>query len=781
MTHTFYKKTLGILMLLVSVIFTTNAQSVNEIPLTVEYSLKGGFYDDDITIQLAASLSGSNVFYTTNGDEPNGPTAKIYKSPIKIKKTTILRAIARRADKKSKTFAETYFVNEPKTNFPVVSFAVPPQMLFDPIDGLFVQGQKAIDSLYYKPGANFWSRVEVPIHMQFFESDGQEAFNSRTGFRLFGGMSRLFPQKSFTIVARKRYGKKNIKHRVFGKKGLKKYKYLVFRNSGSDFSKSHFRDAFMGSLTDGWDIEKQDYRPSHVYINGNYWGVYNIREKINRHFLKAKTGIDKDSLDLLEHQYSLKQGSKRHYIRMLKYMIDHSLREDYHFATIESMMDVENFMDYKIAQIYFDNDDAGGNIKYYRPQTPDGRWRWILYDTDWGYGLHNKDAYKANSLKFHTATKGKPWPNPPWSTFILRKLLENEKFRNKFANRMCDRLNSSFSVENTMAKLDEHYQLIAPEIDRQLDRWNITEKRFNKHVDIMRTFGTERPQYVRKHFAQKFELGEEVQVNIASSNGGKVVVNQTVEIIDKPLDGIYFEKLPIHINAIPHFGYRFVGWEGIDIDSDTRSFTLPLTEQRYEFKAIFEKYNHPLAEKIIINEISCNNKMTKDWLELYNNSDEPVKLRDWVLTDKKHEYRLNDVTIMPKDYVVFSEDSSKFFRIFPKAYSVAGSFDFGLDKRNEVIGLFTDDGAFIDSVSYEVAPTDTAFTLNLLLPWLDNSDLDNWEIRKGFGSPNSANPYYVESSIQKRQRLWMEMGAGITVILLCMLALYFRKEGVLKI
>jgi len=173
--------------------------------------------------------------------------------------------------------------------------------------------------------------------------------------------------------------------------------------------------------------------------------------------------------------------------------------------------------------------------------------------------------------------------------------------------------------------------------------------------------------------------------------------------------------------------------------------------------------------------------MTKDWLELYNNSDEPVKLRDWVLTDKKHEYRLDDVTIMPKDYVVFSEDSSKFFRIFPKAYSVAGSFDFGLDKRNEVIGLFTDDGAFIDSVSYEVAPSDTAFTLNLLLPWLDNSDLDNWEIRKGFGSPNSANPYYVESSIQKRQRLWMEMGAGITVILMCMLALYFRKQGVLKI
>ena len=156
-------------------------------------------------------------------------------------------------------------------------------------------------------------------------------------------------------------------------------------------------------------------------------------------------------------------------------------------------------------------------------------------------------------------------------------------------------------------------------------------------------------------------------------------------------------------------------------------------------------------------------------------------MRDWILTDKKNEYRLGDVTIMPKDYVVFSEDSTRFFKMFPKAYSVVGTFDFGLDKRQEVIGLFSDDGAFIDSVSYEVEPSDTVFTLNLLLPWLDNSDLDNWEIKKGIGTPNSANPYYVESSIKKRQSLWMEIGAAITVLLLCILALYYRKKGVLQI
>ena len=781
MIHTLQKKTLWSLILFVSTAAASIAQSINEIPLKVEYSLKGGFYDEAVTIQLAASLPGSKIFYTLDGDEPSGSTAKVYRKPIEIDETTILRAVARRSEKKSKTYAQTYLINESKTNFPVVSLAIPPKMLFDPKDGLFVKGKTVIDSLYHKPGANFWSRVEIPVHTQFFESDGQSVFNSRTGFRLFGGMSRLFPQKSFALVARKRYGKKKIKHRVFGKEGDKKFKYLVFRNSGSDFGKSHFRDAFMGSLTDGWDLEKQGYRPSHVYINGKYWGIYNIREKINRHFLEQKTGIDKDSLDLIEHQYSLKQGSKRHYVKMLKYMLDHSLKDDYHFAHIETMMDVENFMDYKIAQIYFDNDDAGGNIKFYRPQTPDGRWRWILYDTDWGYGLHSSKAYKAKSLAFHTDSGGRPWPNPPWSTFILRKLLENEQFQKKFATRMMDRLNLSFSSRNALTKLDEHYQLIAHEIERQLERWNISEKRFNRQIDIMREFAENRPQYVRKEFQERFDLGEEASVKIESTKGGKVVLNKVIDIQDKIFSGVYFKKMPVRINAIPHFGYRFSHWEGIDMDDDTRSFTLPLTDDSYRIKAVFEKYKHPLAEKIIINEISCNNKKSKDWLELYNTSDEPIKLRDWILTDKKNEYRLGDVTIMPKDYVVFSEDSTRFFKMFPKAYSVVGTFNFGLDKRQEVIGLFSDDGAFIDSVSYEVEPSDTVFTLNLLLPWLDNSDLDNWEIKKGIGTPNSANPYYVESSIKKRQSLWMEIGAAITVLLLCILALYYRKKGVLQI
>ena len=183
----------------------------------------------------------------------------------------------------------------------------------------------------------------------------------------------------------------------------------------------------MTSLVEDWDLEIQDSRPSHVYINGKYWGIYNIREKVNRFFLQEHTDVDIDSLDLMEHRMSLKRGNAIHYQKMLKFMRENDLSDPANYAYLNSLMEVNNFMDYKIAQIFFDNQDAGGNIKFWRPQTPSGKWRWILYDTDWGFGLHNDKAYKNNSLAFHTKEGGPAWPNPEWSTFILRKLFKNVK------------------------------------------------------------------------------------------------------------------------------------------------------------------------------------------------------------------------------------------------------------------------------------------------------------------------------------------------------------------
>ncbi len=785
------KLSISLLCLLLACSWLSKAQQVPDIPATqtlqdgtkkkkkkrldLEFSLNGGFYTESLNISLKSP--GAKIYYTLDGSTPNSKSA-IYKKPIKINETTILRAVARKGKIRSKTIGHTYFINEPYTNFPVVSIGVTPSILFDSENGLYVKGPNAQDSTWKLDGANFWSRKEIKINTEIFEVDGDNEFNSITGLRLFGGMSRLFPQKSMTIVARDRYGKKRFKHKIFGKDGLKKFKYLVLRNSGSDWGKSHFRDAMMTSLLEDWDIEKQDYRPAHLYLNGKYWGIYNIREKVNRYFIAGHhDDIDKDSIDLIEHRMTMKRGKTKHYRKMLQFLEKNSMSKPANYAYIQSQMDVDNFIQYQIAQIYFDNQDAGGNIKFWRPQIEGGKWRWILYDTDWGFGLHKKDAFKNNSLDFHTTADGPSWPNPPWSTFILRKLLENPTFQQKFVSTFADHLNATFASTHVEAKINEMYEQLIPEMGRHLERWNLKEKQWNYHVNIMRTFAKERPDYVRMHLMEKFETGDLVDLEASATKGGQILINEQIKVETKLFKGQYFENIPVHIKAIPKFGYRFIGWKGIDLEDNDLDATITLKRgQTTKIIALFAPYEHPLAGSIMINEISCNNNKSGDWVEIYNYSKKPVQLDNWYLTDSKHYFKIPETTISPRGYVILCQDKKKFLKVFPQQFNVVGDFQFGLSKRKETLGLFTDDGAAIDSIAYDLSPLDSAYTLNLTLPYLNNSDIENWEINYGNGSPNSASSYFLESRIKAEQEIWLRVGIGIGLLLLLTLMVSFKKR-----
>ena len=757
--------------------FAQNSAEQQTPALDIYFSYEGGFFEGEVDLTLASP--GAQIYYTTDGNEPiMGKAEQRYTTPIYLDKTTVIRAIAVKGKERTDVITHTYFIREPHTDFAVVSLALPPVVLFNPSTGLFVKGENAVDSLWMLPGANFWSRKEVFASTEIFEADGNCVFRSGTGFRLFGGMSRLFPQKSMAIVARERYGESRIRYPVFGKKGLKKFKFLVLRNSGSDFSRTQFRDAFMTNLVEDWDIEQQDSRPAHVYINGEYWGIYNIREKINRYFIAGHQKVDKDSIDLLEHRYTLKRGSRRPYMRMLDYLEKTDLSSDGNFSYLQTMMDVDNFMNYQLAQIYFDNQDAGGNIRYWRPKTEDGRFRWILYDTDWGFGLHESDAYKHNSLEFHSEPNGPSWPNPPWSTFILRKLLENKQFERQFITRFCDHLNTSFHPYRVLGKIDAFEKLYAPEIDRHINRWNLSRKEYDSEIQVLRKFAEKRTEYIRMHLMERFDTGLPRRLKVEVAGGGKVLVNDYVEVEEiEKFSGTYFEKLPVHLTAVPKLGFRFSHWEGLGIDQDVRNVTVELSAPITSVRAVFERFEDPLEGKVIINEISSNNKKSGDWLELYNISDERISLGGVRITDFKNSFIMPEILLPPKDYLVVCRDREAFITQFSASQRVVGDLGFGLNKRYEKIGLYSQDGALIDEVIYEVPPSDSVFTLNLMLPYLDNADPENWEVLYGLGSPNEANDYYVSASIQARRAMWMEIGGATAVILVCITLLLLRHRG----
>ena len=745
-------------------------------PLQVEYVPQSGFFHDSVTVQLLSP--GAKIYYTTDGTEPRPIAAHRYTLPITLRETTVVRAMALMTGEESYIFSSTYFIDEPETTFPVVSVSVSPYLLFDPVRGLFVRGANAIDSIWYKPGANFWSKQELNCNFEFFETDGETAWANEAGLRLFGGMSRLFQQKSFSISARDRYGDDRIRHAVLGKSGLKKYKHLVLRNSGSDFGKSHFRDALMTHLVKNWGLDIQDYRPAHVYINGQYWGIYNLREKLNRYFIASHYDVDKDSIDLIEHRITRKNGKTNHYRQLLSFLDNNDLSNPANYAYVQSQMDVNNFMDLQIAQIYFDNQDAGGNIRFWRPQTPDGKWRWILYDTDWGFSLNDSKAFRNNSLEFHTEPNGPNWPNPAWSTFLLRKLLENRDFEREFITRFCDYLNDDLAEAHVIATIDKFYKKLLPEMPRHLDRWNLKREFWEQEVETMKEFANARPRYMRKFLKEKFHIGEERIVNVQVAHGGKVVVNDRIKSRDH-FSGKYFEKTPVRLLAKPDLGYRFVRWEGQGVYSESPELLLELTRPIWDIRCVFEKYEHPLAGKIIFNEISCNNRQSDDWVEIYNNSRERVNLEGWVMTDQKNKFKFPHYILPPKGYVVVCEDSSDFLKIHPQVQSLIGGLNFGLNKRMETMQLFSPETAAVDSIAWQLEPTDSFFSYDLLLPELDNSHPGNWEVVMGNGTPGAANQYYLTSRIQARRDLWMQVGMALGVIFLCLILLRLRAKRLL--
>lgn len=740
---------------------------------SVRFSKDGGWFNAPIRVILQADL-GASIYYTLNGQSPSSKTNR-YTKPLSITETTTVQAIAYKNGKASKVQVNNYFIEENiPPNFMVAALAVEPSILNDPVTGWLHAGPQA-DTAYPYHNANYWSRREVVAHIELFETDKTRFYADRVGLKLFGGMSRTFNQKSFAIAARRDYGNEGrIHHPIFPDRDHKSYKHLVIRNAGSDAEKAHFRDVFMTSLMDGQDIEKQSFRPCILFVNGEYWGIYFIRDKVNRHFIEYSTEVDDDSLDLIEHQNSVKFGSISHYNAMLRYVREHDLSDANAFQYIQTQMDVNNFLTLQTAQIYFDNHDAGGNIKFWRPQTPDGRWRWVLYDTDWGFGLQDEQAYQFNTLALHTQPDAQGWPNPPWSTFILRNLLENPGFERDFINRFCDNMNSIFETNRVITQIDTFEQLLLPAYDRHAKRWDYRRNIWEKHLRTMREFARQRPKYMRQFLSEMFDTGENISLKVDIEGSGTVLINNHLSIQNN-FTGQYFKRVPISLEARPEQGYRFLGWELPDGKVKKTALELPLNiaENTIQIKAIFEPSKSNIKGSIVINEIAPNNKETGDWLEIFNHSEQTVFLKDWTLRDMHRSFRFPNSSIPAKGYLIVCKDTTSFRSVFPMVQNIVGNLPFGISKKQEVLRLFAKNGALIDSVEYTIPDKDSVFVLSLPFPELDNQRLDEWEIINSIGTPGYANPGYQEELQALQYKRWAFI-IGMAMVMLIIVAVGIR-------
>lgn len=732
-----------------------------------------GFYAGPQRITLEGE---GNYHYTLDGSTPTAKSPR-YAGPLTAETTTLLRVAAFGEDGKRSSYivGATYFIDEPDTRLPTLSVGIDPWRLFDQNSGWFLAGPGADPGHWKQPGANWWTKREHPAHFDYIEED-RAVFSATVGFRMFGGMSRLAPQKSFSVSARSRYGKKRIKHPVFGEEGNDSFRFLVARNAGSDWGRSYIRDALLTGLLrdESWDLERQAARPVQVYLNGKYWGIYHLREKINPQFLEDRSGVDKDSLDLLEHQESVKHGSVRQYRQLLRYLKQNDPADPAVYYELEKRMDVDNFQRLQIAQTYFDNRDAGGNIRYWRPHGPHGRWRWILYDVDQGFGLHQDSAYLRNTLEFYTAPDGPSWPNPPWSTLFQRRLLRNPDYWNAFVNRSLEYLATDFATERVLEAIEERRRVLEYDMPRQWQRWRGKEQHWRIHLERLREFARHRPHHLREQLRQFFAAGEDRRVTVTAGDGGWVELSGSLRVGSAGQTVDYFSGIPLHLRAVAKNGYRFAGWEGLDHDrpeiiQDLRR-DLP-----YRFHANFVPHEHDLADQVIISEVHPSGGAAGDWLEFHNRSEEAVDLRDWLLTDGGGgEMRLPAVVLPPDGYLVVCEDKADFLNIFPWADEVVGGLPFGLNKRRETLGLYSRRGAYVNAVAYALDGTQPEdFSYVLALPGLDNRDERNWMVLAGAGSPMEANPEGVSTAVITPRDYWTRIIVGLSVLLLI---IYWRAR-----
>lgn len=223
--------------------------------------------------------------------------------------------------------------------------------------------------------------------------------------------------------------------------------------------------------------------------------------------------------DLLENDGEVKSGSSEAYDSLMAYISSHDLSDDDYYHHVASRMDIDEFIDYQASEMYFVNTDwPGNNMVYWRAREEGGRWRWILLDTDFGFGLKESGAgADFNMIAFATQPDGPYWPNPPWSSFLLRNLIKNKTFISRFVERCNMHLSSTFAPERVIDILDRIAEAIEPEIQRQYDRWSwivasetgygpffTTIQEWRDAIDGMRQFADARSAHMRKHLKEAF-------------------------------------------------------------------------------------------------------------------------------------------------------------------------------------------------------------------------------------------------------------------------------------
>ncbi len=534
-------------------------------------------------ITMTAPDASSQIYYTLDGSGPTMQSA-LYEGPFNIDSTLQVNARAFKPGY-SGAIARASYILKPPGSIAVLSLELAREDLFDEEKGIYVKGTNGASGYCLDYPANWNQDWEKPGRITMFEPDGQKAFSCNTGVQIGGGCSRGLNMKSFNLYFRGKYGDPFIPYQIFLGSNIQEYHRIKIRNAGTDNGSMMLRDGVNQLLfRDEIDIDLMDYRPAVLYLNSEFWGMYGIREFINEDYIQSHYGYKKDEYDLIKSPYSwidIKAGNDSTYRELYSFIESSDLSEQTNYSQIEQLIDINEYINYNIAQIYLANYDWPSINTYIWKPHEGGKWRWILFDTD---GSTNFDLFydtypSYNSLMHATIPMFDRWPNSEESTLFLRKLLENDAFKNEFAQRTCTYTELLFRPDRVDRIADSIAELIDPFVDQTLEKWgeNIPElgwgramggsrEKWEENIQLYKDFFVERPSFIRKFIAEycRFEGSYRLDLNLNESSRGKVLVNSNRKEVPPGFGADYFINVPVKLSAVPDEGYAFYKWQEID-------------------------------------------------------------------------------------------------------------------------------------------------------------------------------------------------------------------------
>ncbi|TVQ21211.1 MAG: hypothetical protein EA383_17375 [Spirochaetaceae bacterium] len=540
-------------------------------PSPLAFDPPAGIYGEAVPLTISSSLEGATIYYTVDGSRPDPDAVMsdaewdhlgretrtrtfVYEAPIDtagilalqsdistiqtsnetgpwswvappeaVERALVVRAVAVSGPNSSAHRTATLLFAEhanERFELPVFSIATDRGNFFDPETGIYVPGVDAGDDFWQSNFLNRGTDWEREAHLEFFDG-GVRVLRQDLGLRIHGNFSRALPQKTLRLYSRSDYGSSRLNHQFFDEQDLDDFNRLLLRNGGNDWYRTMLTDPIQQSLVAHLDFETQAYRPTILFLNGEYWGIHNIRERYDQHYLETHYGLPRDQIIILEDDGFLDVGDEAYVDTFTRFRGRLADGEFSSWMEVDRYLDLGAYLDYLVAKIYAGNYDwPQNNIRLWRyvgedvaaaPSPRDGRWRVMMYDLDVSLGHGESATYNMVAWTFGDKDEHPFLPEGEREfradSFVLNQaLMEIPEIRTEFLRRFDEHLDTTFHPDRVGEHIERITAGVEAEMPRHIERWSRPSSmdEWRAHIEAMHEFARERPARVRDHLREFF-------------------------------------------------------------------------------------------------------------------------------------------------------------------------------------------------------------------------------------------------------------------------------------